>query len=130
VQADRVNGCPPQLQNRASRESKGSYLEAGYSEEWFKDNFRYIVYPSHYFTYWGETDHSATKMTYWYFFDKPYRGPYGEIIDGGQLIYHKPLKPGETYSLPDIPNAVQGFEYPIYEESLLEWALSRTKAKY
>ena len=127
-QTDRV-WLPSQLQNNFER-IKGFYLEAGYSEEWFKDNFRYIVYPSHYFTYWGESDHSVTKMTYWYFFDKPYRGPYGEIIDGGQLIYHKPLKPGETYSLPDIPNAVQGFEYPIYEESLLEWALSRTKAKY
>ena len=117
----------PSLVQKSIETVKRYYLEAGYSEEWFEDNFRYTLYPSHYFTYWGETDHSATKMTYWYFFDKPYLGPHGEVIDGGQLIYHNPLKPGDTYSLPGVQNGIQGFKYPIYEESLLEWALSRAK---
>jgi predicted peptidase len=119
----------PSLVQKSIETVKRYYLEAGYSEEWFEDNFRYTLYPSHYFTYWGETDHSATKMTYWYFFDKPYLGPHGEIIDGGQLIYHNPLKPGDTYSLSGVEDGIIGFEYPVYKESVFEWALSRTKTK-
>jgi predicted peptidase len=123
------DGFTPGEIQRSLETVKRYYLEAGRSEEWFKDNFRYSLFPSHYFTYWGETDHSATKMTYWYFFDKPYLGPHGEIIDGGQLIYHNPLKPGDTYSLSGVEDGIIGFEYPVYKESVFEWALSRTKTK-
>jgi hypothetical protein len=123
-QADRDYASSIQL---GLEKIRGYYLEAGYSEEWFEDNFRYSLYPSNFFMYWGESDHSCTKVTYWYFFDKPYLGPYAEIIDGGQLVYYNPLEPGDTYSLPGVQNGIEGFEYPVYAESVLEWALSRTK---
>lgn len=107
---------------------KGYYLDAGYSEEWFEDNFRYTLYPSNFYTYWGESDHSSTKMTYWYFFDQPYLGPDAEITEGGELVYQNALEPGDTYEITEgVNEAVEGFQYTVYEDSVLEWALSREK---
>lgn len=115
------------IQNNLER-IKGYYLDAGYSEEWFEDNFRYTLYPSKFYTYWGETDHSSTKMTYWYFFDQPYQGPDAEIIEGGEMVYHNALAAGDTYEITEgVNEAVEGFQYQIYDDSVLEWALSREK---
>lgn len=115
------------IQNNLER-IKGYYLDAGYSEEWFEDNFRYTLYPSKFYTYWGETDHSSTKMTYWYFFDQSYQGPDAEIIEGGEMVYHNALAAGDTYEITEgVNEAVEGFQYQIYDDSVLEWALSREK---
>lgn len=106
---------------------KGYYLDAGYSEEWFADNFRYTLYPSNFYTYWGETDHSSTKMTYWYFFDQPYLGPDASITDG-ELTYQNALESGDQYEITEgVNEAVEGFQYTVYPDSVLEWALSRSK---
>ncbi|MDD6211823.1 MAG: PHB depolymerase family esterase, partial [Clostridiales bacterium] len=106
---------------------KGYYLDAGYSEEWFEDNFHYTLYPSSFYKYWGESDHSSTKMTYWYFFDQIYRGPDAEIVNG-ELVYKNALNPGDTYEITEgVKEAVEGFKYPVYDQSVMEWALSREK---
>lgn len=115
------------IQNNLER-IKGYYLDAGYSEEWFEDNFRYTLYPSKFYTYWGETDHSSTKMTYWYFFDQSYQGPDAEITEGGEMVYRNALAAGDTYEITEgVNEAVEGFQYQIYDDSVLEWALSREK---
>ena len=78
-------------------------------------------------------------MTYWYFFDQPYQGPDAEIIEGGEmrkvdvigsvrLVYHNALAAGDTYEITEgVNEAVEGFQYQIYDDSVLEWALSREK---
>ena len=67
-------------------------------------------------------------MTYWYFFDQPYLGPDAEITEGGELVYQNALEPGDTYEITEgVNEAVEGFQYTVYEDSVLEWALSREK---
>ena len=67
-------------------------------------------------------------MTYWYFFDQSYQGPDAEIIEGGEMVYHNALAAGDTYEITEgVNEAVEGFQYQIYDDSVLEWALSREK---
>ncbi|HYQ56993.1 MAG TPA: hypothetical protein VEP89_06560 [Draconibacterium sp.] len=104
------------------------YKKAGWSDEWIAENIRLTGFPTNLYFYWGETDHSTTKMTYWYFFDKPYYGPDAEITNG-ELIYNTRLKSGDTYQiqgkLTDGEYNKEGFDYVIYEENLKDWVLSR-----
>jgi len=97
------------------------YKGAGWSDEWIQDNLRISAYPSWKFKYWGETDHSCTKVTYWYYFNKVYTDVYK---DG------KALKAGDTYTLPGKESfdyyGAETYEYMVYGESVGEWALSRT----
>lgn len=105
------------------------YKAAGMSDEWIADNIRITGYPSQWFYYWGETDHLATKMTYWYFYDTPYYGPDGQVVKGGELVYNTKLNPGETYQLKGrLVNGIynkEGFDYIVYSETLKDWVLSR-----
>lgn len=104
------------------------YKAAGWSDEWITDNIRLTGFPTGLYYYWGETDHSTTKMTYWYFFDNPYYGPDAKIA-GGELVYNTRLMKGDTYqlkgSLVDGTYNKEGFDYVIYGESLHDWVLSR-----
>jgi pimeloyl-ACP methyl ester carboxylesterase len=102
------------------------YKAAGWSDEWIAKNIRLTGFPTGLYHYWGETDHSTTKMTYWYFFDKPWYGPDAKI-ENGNLIYITQLKPGDTYRLKG--RLVKGkynkedFDYTVYGNSLREWVV-------
>lgn len=108
------------------------YKEAGWSEDWISDNIRLTGFPTGLYFYWGETDHSTTKMTYWYFFDKAYYGPDAKIV-GGELVYNTRLKKGDTYQLKgrmvDGKYNKEGFNYVIYGNTLRDWVLSRENEK-
>ena len=106
-----------------------SYYEAaGWSDGWIKENIRLTGYPSQIYYYWGDTDHSSTKMTYWYFFDNPYYGP-DCYVEDGKLVYNSMLSAGDNYQLMGrLVNGVynkEGFDYVIYGETLKDWVLSR-----
>jgi pimeloyl-ACP methyl ester carboxylesterase len=104
------------------------YKAAGWPDDWIAENIRLTGYPTELYYYWGETDHSTTKMTYWYFFDNPYYGPDARIVDG-ELLYNSKLNKGDTYQLKGrLVNGKynkEGFGYLIYSETLHDWVLSR-----
>lgn len=104
------------------------YKAAGWSDEWIAENIRLTGFPTHLYYYWGETDHSTTKMTYWYCFDQSYYGPDAEIEDG-ELVYQTKMDPGDRYQLKgrlvDGKYNKEGFDHVIYRESLRDWVLSR-----
>ncbi len=104
------------------------YKAAGWSDDWIAENVRLTGFPTNLYHYWGETDHSTTKMTYWYFFDEPYYGPDARIVDG-KLVYNSRLREGDTYqlkgSLVKGKYNKEGFNYVIYGETLRDWVLSR-----
>jgi len=104
------------------------YKAAGWSDEWIAENIRLTGFPTQLYHYWGETDHSTTKMTYWYFYDNLYYGPDAEIVDG-KLLYNSKLNVGDTYQLKGkLTNGKyvkEGFDYVIYGETLRDWVLSR-----
>ncbi|UWX54596.1 hypothetical protein NYZ99_17225 [Maribacter litopenaei] len=103
------------------------YKAAGWSDAWVADNIRLTEFPTHLYHYWGETDHSTTKMTYWYFFDEPYYES-DVTIKKGELVYNTKLAPGDTYQLKgrliDGTYNKEGFNYTIYEDTLKDWVLS------
>jgi predicted peptidase len=105
------------------------YKAAGHSDEWIADNIRITGYPSQWFYYWGETDHLATKMTYWYFYDNLCYGPDAQIVEGGELVYNNRLNPGDTYQLKgrlvDGVYNKEGFDYVVYGDTVKDWVLSR-----
>lgn len=110
------------------RTAISQYKSAGWSDQWIADNIRLTGFPTQLYYYWGETDHSTTKMTYWYFFDSPYYGP-DAIIKQGKLLYQSKLKKGDTYQLKgrlvEGKYNKEGFDYLIYGDSLKDWVLSR-----
>ena len=115
--------------NKDSYKTAVSYYKAaGWSDEWIADNIRITGFPTQLYHYWGETDHSTTKMTYWYFFDNLYFGP-DAYIAAGELIYNSKLNTGDTYRLKGrLTNGIynkENFDYVIYGETLKDWALSR-----
>ena len=104
------------------------YKKAGWSDQWIAENIRITGFPTELYYYWGETDHSTTKMTYWYFFDNLYYGPDAKI-ENGELIYNSKLNTGDTYQLKgrltEGKYNKEGFDYTIYGETLREWVLTR-----
>lgn len=104
------------------------YKTAGWSDEWIAENIRLTGFPTHLYHYWGETDHSTTKLTYWYFFDQPYYGPEADI-KAGKLVYRSRLNPGDNYQLRgrlvEGTYNKQGFDHVVYPENLRDWVLSR-----
>ncbi len=104
------------------------YKAAGWSDEWISENIRITGFPTNLYYYWGETDHSTTKMTNWYFFNQPYYGPDCKI-ENSQLVYNSKLNAGDTYQLKgrlvDGSYNKEGFDYVVYDKSLRDWVLSR-----
>ena len=66
--------------------------------DWAKENIRLTGYPSEIYAYWGESDHSTTRINGWYFDDAAFYGPDLEIVDG-QIVYNTKLSDGDTYTL-------------------------------
>jgi pimeloyl-ACP methyl ester carboxylesterase len=110
------------------RKAVTQYKAAGWSDQWISENIRLTGFPMQLYYYWGETDHSTTKMTYWYFFDNPYYGP-DAYIEDGRLVYRTRLGEGDAYHikgrLVDGNYNKEAFEYRIYGDTLKEWVLSR-----
>jgi predicted peptidase len=114
--------------------SVATYSEAlraeGCPEEWIKENVRLTGLSSDMFAYWGESDHSVTRLNPWYFADAAYYGPGYHIEEGGKLVYDKKLEDGDTYTLPGrgtaATNNKNGYEYTVYDDLFQVWALRRT----
>lgn len=95
--------------------------------DWAKENIRLTGYPSELYYYWGESDHSTTRINGWYFDDAAYYGPDMEVVDG-EIVYNTQLKDGDTYTLECRGSAAgsskDGYEYTVYDDLFHEWALS------
>lgn len=77
-----------------------AFKEAGYSDQWIEENLRLTCFPSELFYYWGESDHSTTRINYWYFGDgEIYYGSDCHIDENGQLVYDSKVMPGGTYTV-------------------------------
>ena len=95
---------------------------------WTEENVRLTGYPSEIFSYWGETDHSVTRINGWYFHDDPYYGPDVTVNPKtGKLTYAVRLGDGEKYTLKCRGKAASsnktGYEYTVYADSFHAWAL-------
>jgi|GEM_PF-1397627 len=104
-----------------------SLTKAGYSDEWIEENLRLTAYPSELFYYWGESDHSVTRLNYWYFLNHPYLGPNLKVVNG-EIIYSEVLQSGNTYELQcrgerSGQGSKEGHWYTIYGGSILDWVL-------
>ena len=99
---------------------------AGYDEAWIAENIRLTCYPSEIYAYWGESDHSTTRINGWYFDDAAYYGPDLTMVDG-EIVYNTQLSDGDTYTLECRGSAADsskaGHEYTVYDELFQEWAL-------
>ena len=101
---------------------------AGYDEAWIAENIRLTCYPSEIYAYWGESDHSTTRINGWYFDDAAYYGPDLTMVDG-EIVYNTKLSDGNTYTVQargasrDGGMEKTGFEYTVYDELFQEWAL-------
>ncbi|MDD6212577.1 MAG: PHB depolymerase family esterase [Clostridiales bacterium] len=104
------------------------YKAIGYSDEWIEENLRISCYPSELFYYWGESDHSVTRMNYWYFDDELYYGPDLQVVDG-EIVYNTKLNPGDKYTTLNRGQSrdgdKEGYEYTLYGDLFQDWALER-----
>lgn len=95
------------------------YKAAGYSDEWIEDNIRISAYMSWQFKYWGESDHSCTRLIWSKYADTIYT----DVLPGSNMA------PGDTYHLTGTEDfnyeGAENFEYTLYDNTLHEWALSR-----
>ena len=67
-------------------------------DEWIKENVRLTGYTSDIYYYWGESDHSTTRMQGYYFAFEAYYGPDLYIDDDGEM----PEEEG-AYLVNDVP---------------------------
>ena len=101
---------------------------AGYDEAWIAENIRLTCYPSEIYAYWGESDHSTTRINGWYFDDAAYYGPDLTMVDG-EIVYNTKLSDDNTYTVQargasrDGGMEKTGFEYTVYDELYQDWAL-------
>ncbi|WP_349167940.1 DUF4214 domain-containing protein, partial [Hominifimenecus microfluidus] len=107
----------PAVQQDAYTILKREYKAAGMSDEWIDQYLRASGYQSWNFKAWGESDHSCTKITAWYYLQNAYLAP----NEDGEV-----LKPGDTYRLTGKEDAqyygADKFDYKVYAESISEWA--------
>ena len=108
-----------------------AFKEAGYSDQWIAENLRLTCFPSELFYYWGESDHSTTRINYWYFGDgEIYYGSDCHIDENGQLVYDSKVMPGGTYTVEargaSRSGTKEGHAYTVYGENFQEWALETT----
>ncbi|MDD6212874.1 MAG: hypothetical protein PUB22_07005, partial [Clostridiales bacterium] len=102
--------------------------KAGYSDEWIAENIRLTAYPSELYAYWGESDHSTTRINGWYFDDAAYYGSDLQIVDG-KIVYNTKLEDGDTYTVlargasRDGGMEKTGYEYKVYDDLYQQWAL-------
>ena len=96
--------------------------------DWAAENVRLTGYPSELYAYWGESDHSTTRLNAWYFSDSAFYGPDFRIDPAtGKLTWHTKLNDGASYELKCRGKASgsskEGYRYTIYDDLYQEWAL-------
>ena len=102
---------------------------AGYNDAWIEENVRLSGYPSEIYYHWGESDHSTTRVNYWYFADEPFWGPDVKVSEDGELVYGTKLSKGDTYKLDsadmgsNTDGPKDGHLYMIYGDAVEPWAL-------
>ena len=100
------------------------YRAAEYSDEWIAKNLHISAYMSWKFKYWGESDHSCTRILWWYYPDTAYR----DVYASGSY-----LPVGSTYKLTGNENfdygGAEDFEYTVYGDSVQAWGLSAERNK-
>ena len=122
-------------QDTNNTDTYASYIQAaqetGHDDAWIKENIRLTSYPSELYYYWGETDHSTTRINGWYFDDTPYYGAGLDVVDG-KIVYHTQLEAGDTYTVQGRGVSRDGagpekteFTYTVYGEQYQDWALNR-----
>ncbi|MDD6211974.1 MAG: hypothetical protein PUB22_02325, partial [Clostridiales bacterium] len=98
---------------------------------WIKENVRLTGYTSDIYYYWGESDHSTTRMQGYYFAFEAYYGPDLYIDDNGEIVYTKKLEDGDTYTLQCRGGAATsnkvGYEYTVYDDLFQEWAVEEAE---
>ncbi len=92
-------------------------------------NVRLTGYPSPIYYFWGESDHSTTRMNGWYFADDMYYGPSCTVDpETYELVYTEKLNPGDHYTLVARGKAAgtskDGYEYTMYGEHYHDWAFA------
>ena len=88
---------------------------------------RHTGYPSPIYYFWGESDHSTTRINGWYFADEPFYGPTATVDpETYELVYEEKLADGDKYTLVARGGAAgtskDGYEYTIYEDTFHNWA--------
>lgn len=101
--------------------------------DWAAENVRLTGYPSEIYAYWGESDHSTTRINGWYFDDAAFYGPDCRINpDTGNITYQTRLGDGASYTLycrgKAAGSSKDGYRYTVYDELYQEWALEREAA--
>ena len=99
---------------------KELYKEAGYTDEWIKDNLRSSMYKDWQFSTWGVNHHSCIKVTSWNYLTTPYLDVYEDGVN---------LEVGATYKVDPGSNKfhldLANMEFTTYGDSVSEWALTR-----
>ena len=122
---------------KAVEDQTKAYKEAGKTDEWIAENLRLTAFPSELFYYWGESDHSTTRINYWYF-GEPKNGRgifYGSScnVEAGLLYYNPKTEIGKTYQITtrgirSDQGTKDGHEYTVYADNFINWALEKTSA--
>ncbi len=98
--------------------------------DWAEKNIRLTGLPSELFAYWGESDHSVTRINGWYFANTPFYGPDVAVNERGELVYERKLNDGAVYELAFRGEAgavkkAAGSQYTIYGDTFHSWALNK-----
>ncbi len=124
----------------AVEEQTAAYEKAGMDDAWISENLRLTAFPSEPFYYWGESDHSTTRINYWYFGEAKngrgiYYGSDCDVVDG-VLTYDEKTAIGDTYEV--VTRGVRttggdqgkkdGHEYIVYGDNFINWALGKSSA--
>ena len=125
----------------AVEKQTSAYKEAGMDDDWINENLRLTAFPSELFYYWGESDHSTTRINYWYFGEPRngrgiYYGSSCDVLPGGILNYNEKSKIGSSYEI--ITRGIRttggdqgtkdGHEYTVYADNFINWALEKSSA--
>ena len=113
-----TDGDNPAAQQDVIKVTKDLYRQAGKNEEWIDLFVRASGLQSWKFKYWGETDHSVTKVVAWNYLDHPYTDVWEN---------QRALRAGDTYTFTGKESTYTHYDktmdytYRVYPESVSEW---------
>lgn len=113
-----TDGDNPAAQQDVINVMKDLYRQAGKNEEWIDLFVRASGLQSWKFKYWGETDHSVTKVVAWNYLDHPYTDVWEN---------QRALRAGDTYTFTGKESTYKHYDktmdytYRVYPESVAEW---------
>lgn len=125
----------------AVEKQTSAYRTTGRSNAWIAENLRLTAFPSELFYYWGESDHSTTRINYWYFGEAKngrgiYYGSDCDIVDDGVLTYGTKSELGGSYQITTRgvrttggdQGTKDGHNYTVYADNFINWALEKSSA--